>query len=77
MKYIVNFWAVYCVIWICNFKISKFEFCFLRSKRWETRIAAAGALSSILKEVPAFKPSALKEEDEIKRESKDDYDDYR
>ena len=49
----------------------------LRSKRWETRIAAAGALSSILKEVPAFKPSALKEEDEIKRESKDDCDDYR
>ena len=35
-----------------------------RSKRWETRIAAAAALASILKEVPVFQPSALKEEEE-------------
>ena len=38
----------------------------LRSKRWETRIAAAGALTSILKEVPVFEPSALKQEEDEK-----------
>ena len=44
-----------------------------RSKRWETRIAAAAALASILKEVPVFQPSALKEEEE----NNDKCDDYR
>ena len=31
----------------------------LRSKRWETRIAAAGAITAILKEVPQFNPGIL------------------
>ena len=41
----------------------------LRSKRWETRIAAAGALSSILKEVPQFRPN--QDEDSSEEELKD------
>ena len=49
---------------------------FIPVKRWETRIAAAGALTSILKEVPAFEPSALKEED-VKQGSSEKCDDYR
>lgn len=43
----------------------------LRSKRWETRIAAAGAMTAILKEVPTFRPSSiLKEEDEDEEDIK-------
>ncbi len=35
----------------------------IRSKRWEARIAAAAALTAILKELPKFDPMAVKEED--------------
>lgn len=37
----------------------------LRSKRWETRIAASAALASILKEVPQFQSVGLKEEKDV------------
>ena len=44
----------------------------LRSKRWETRIAAAGAITSILKEVPKYDPGEnVDKSEDIKIEVKE------
>ena len=38
----------------------------LKSKRWETRIGAASAITAILKEMPEFRPEAIKTEEDDK-----------